>query len=57
MGRPPLKVKPTAVRLSPEVMAKIDDLEGPGRRAQFIRAAVDEAIRRRDPEWEPENDG
>ncbi len=41
MGRPPLNVKSTNVRLSPELLARIDRLAGPGRRAEIIRQAVE----------------
>lgn len=46
MGRPPLKVKATTVRLSPETLERIDRLCGTSRRAEFIRAAVEEALKR-----------
>lgn len=48
MGRPPLKVKPTVVRLSPEDLERIDTLEGPGKRAKFIREAVSDELDRRE---------
>lgn len=48
MGRPPLGVKATAVRLSPEALARIDALEGPNRRAIFIREAVEAELKRRE---------
>lgn len=50
MGRPPLKVKPTVVRLSPEDLERIDALEGPGKRAKFIRDAVSRELERREKE-------
>ncbi len=40
MGRPPLKVKPTTVRLPEGIGERIDALAGPNRRATFIRDAV-----------------
>lgn len=43
-GRKPLEVKSTNVRLSPNAMERIDELVGPGRRAKFIREAVDHAL-------------
>ncbi|WP_291728765.1 hypothetical protein [Leisingera sp. F5] len=46
MGRPPLKVKPTVVRLAPEDLERIDALEGPNKRAKFIREAVKEKLNR-----------
>lgn len=39
-GKLPADARTTLVRLNPNVMARIDALEGPGRRAQFIRDAV-----------------
>ncbi len=47
MGRPSLGVTPTVVRLSPEMLARIDAVAGPGRRAEFIRAAVERELERR----------
>jgi predicted DNA-binding protein len=44
VGRPALGVKATMVRLSPAVLARIDALEGAGKRAAFIRRAVDRAL-------------
>lgn len=46
MGRPPLGVKYTAIRLSPEVLARIDALAGVGKRSEFIRTAVQEKLDR-----------
>lgn len=46
MGRPPLNVKPTVVRLELRVLERIDELLGPNKRAQFIRDAVDREIKR-----------
>lgn len=43
-GRKPLDVKTMNVRLSPNAMERIDELMGPGRRALFIREAVDHAL-------------
>lgn len=40
MGRPPLHMKPTQVRLPEEVMRRIDRIVGQKRRAEFIRQAV-----------------
>lgn len=48
MGRPPLGNKPTQVRLSEEVMKRIDALMGPSKRAQFIREAVEAELARRE---------
>jgi metal-responsive CopG/Arc/MetJ family transcriptional regulator len=47
MGRPKMDVKPTLIRL-PEGMAKeIDKIAGPGKRADFIRQAIEREIKRR----------
>jgi hypothetical protein len=46
MGRPPIG-KFTAVRLSPEMLARIDEIVGPGKRAAFIRDAVERELARR----------
>lgn len=48
MGRPPLGVKATLVRLAPEVLARIDAIAGPQKRAEFIREAVERELKRRD---------
>ena len=47
MGRPSLGVKFTAIRLSPEVLARIDALAGVGKRSEFIREAVERELERR----------
>jgi metal-responsive CopG/Arc/MetJ family transcriptional regulator len=47
MGRPSLGVKYTAIRLSPDVLAKIDALAGVGKRSEFIREAVERELERR----------
>ena len=43
-GRKPLDAKAINIRLSPMAMKRTDDLVGPGRRARFIREAVDHAL-------------
>lgn len=48
MGRPSLGVKFTAIRLSPEVLARIDALAGVGKRSEFIREAVERELKRRE---------
>lgn len=48
MGRPQLGVKPTLVRLPDGVAERIDALAGPGRRAAFIREAVELELERRE---------
>lgn len=51
MGRPPLNrksvTKPTLVRLTEDVAARIDALAGPNKRAEFIREAIDKELARR----------
>lgn len=48
MGRPPLNLKQTPVRLPAKDLERIDALEGPNRRAAFIRNAVAEELDRRE---------
>lgn len=48
MGRPPLNVKETKIRLSPDARERIVALVGPHRMAEFIREAVDAEIKRRE---------
>lgn len=48
MGRPPLGMKPTTVRLPVETIRKIETLVGNRRVASFIREAVENELRRRD---------
>ena len=48
MGRPSLNVKPTLVRLPEEVAERIDAIAGKGKRAEFIREAIDRELRRRE---------
>lgn len=48
MGRPPLNVKMTAVRLSEETRERIRALVGDSGMAQFIREAVERELRRRE---------
>ncbi|WP_343518078.1 YlcI/YnfO family protein [Sphingomonas sp.] len=47
MGRPPIG-KFTAVRLPPEMLDRIDAITGPGKRAAFIRDAVEAELDRRE---------
>jgi len=49
MGRPPIG-KFTAVRLAEQVLIRIDALVGKGKRAAFIREAVDRELDRREAE-------
>ena len=46
MGRPPLGMKPTPVRIAPEVLERIDALVGTYGRAKFIRDAIAEKLER-----------
>jgi Arc/MetJ-type ribon-helix-helix transcriptional regulator len=48
MGRPPLRVKATTVRLPNGISERIDGLVGSNRRAEFIRSAVMKELRRRE---------
>jgi hypothetical protein len=48
MGRPPLGMKPTTVRLSAETISRIEALVGNRRVALFIREAVENELRRRE---------
>lgn len=46
MGRPPLKVKTTVVRLPEGMGERIDNLVGQKRRAAFIRDVVEREVER-----------
>lgn len=48
MGRPPLGMKPTTVRLSAETISRIEALVGNRRVAPFIREAVENELQRRE---------
>lgn len=48
MGRPPLNVRETKVRLSDEARRRIEALVGANRMAGFIREAVDNELDRRE---------
>lgn len=48
MGRPPLEVKTTTVRLPVLTFARIEALCGKNRMAAFIRAAVEAELDRRE---------
>ena len=50
MGRPPLGIKPTLVRLSEEVRERIRALVGDSGMAGFIREAVERELTRREKE-------
>lgn len=53
MGRPPLSqdepTKPTQVRLTASLRARIEALVGPHRMAVFIREAIENELKRREP--------
>ena len=48
MGRPPMNVKPTMVRLTEDVRSRIVALVGANRMAGFIREAVEAELKRRE---------
>ncbi|MBT2246977.1 hypothetical protein JQK15_26135 [Sphingobium sp. BHU LFT2] len=48
MGRPPLGMKPTTVRLSADTITRIEALVGNRRLALFVREAVENELRRRE---------
>ena len=48
MGRPPLGMKPTTVRLSADTIARMEALVGNRRLALFVREAVENELRRRE---------
>ena len=48
MGRPPMHVKETKVRLTDEQRGRIEALVGKSRMATFIREAVENELKRRE---------
>lgn len=48
MGRPALGIISTTIRLPKAVLERIDTLMGANRRAQFIREAVENELKRRE---------
>lgn len=48
MGRPPLGMKPTTIRLSSDTIRRIEALVGNRRLALFIRDAVENELQRRE---------
>jgi hypothetical protein len=48
MGRPPLHVKATSVRLTADVRQRIASLVGANRMGVFIREAIENELRRRE---------
>ena len=53
MGRPSLGLVSTTVRLPAELLARIDALLGPHRRAEFIREAVERELERQEKQNAP----
>ena len=56
MGRPPLGVKPTQVRLPIEVRQRITALVGTSGMAAFIREAIERELARREKKSKPKPD-
>jgi len=50
MGRPPLGMKPTTIRLSAETIQRIEALVGNRRLALFVREAVENELQRHEKE-------
>lgn len=48
MGRPKLGLVATVVRVKPEILARINEVAGAHRRAEFIREAVERELERRE---------
>jgi hypothetical protein len=48
MGRPPLNVKRTIIRLSPDIIARIEAIAGKRRMSEFIRQTVEAELLRRE---------
>ena len=48
MGRPPLNMKATVVRLSKDALKRIEALVGKQKMAEFIREAVERELKRRE---------
>ena len=48
VGRPPLNIRPITVRLSSEVLKRVEALVGKRRIAEFIREAVERELKRRE---------
>ena len=57
MGRPPLNVKPTQVRLSADIRERIEAIVGPSKMAAFIREAVENELKRRERQKAPSDKG
>jgi predicted DNA-binding protein len=48
MGRPPLHMEPTVIRLPKELRDRIDSMVGEKQRAKFIREAIEHELERRE---------
>ena len=57
VGRPPLNVKPTMVRLTEETRQRIEAVAGPNRMAEFIRDAIEAELVRRERELRRQGKG
>ena len=57
MGRPPLNIKPTLVRLSAADRERIRKLVGPAGMARFIREAIERELERREGKPRPKGKG
>lgn len=53
MGRPPLGMKATTIRLSAETVRRIEAQVGNRQLAKFIREAVEHELKRREEEQRP----
>lgn len=53
MGRPPLGMKATTIRLSMDTIRRIEAQVGNRQLAKFIREAVERELRRREEEQKP----
>ncbi len=53
MGRPPLGMKATTIRLSVDTIRRIEVQVGNRQLAKFIREAVERELRRREEEQKP----
>lgn len=53
MGRPPLGMKPTTIRLSTDTIHRIEAIVGNRRLALFIREAVENELQRRENPEQP----
>ncbi len=56
MGRPPLNVRPTVVRLSVEMIARIEAVAGKHRMSQFLREAAEAELLRREAKKDSSHD-